>query len=80
MSLFLRQAGRRSPRRGTSTWSPGPQSEIQVGTEHIPVLARTAAPEKKSRPWRIMTDQRPDYDIYQTLSSRIIPLVVLGPT
>ena len=56
-----------------------PEAEIQVRSEHIPVVARTAAPDEKPRLWKIMTDAWPNYDVYQTRTDREIPLVVLTP-
>jgi deazaflavin-dependent oxidoreductase (nitroreductase family) len=56
-----------------------PQAEIQVRAEHIPVVARSASEDEKPRLWRIMTDSWPNYDVYQTRTERVIPLVVLSP-
>jgi deazaflavin-dependent oxidoreductase (nitroreductase family) len=57
-----------------------PRAEIQVKAEVIPVTARTASDEEKPRLWKIMTDSWPNYDVYQTRTERIIPLVVLSPS
>ena len=57
-----------------------PQAEIQVRAERIPVTARTADEADKPRLWQIMTAQWPNYDVYQTRTQRVIPLVVLSPT
>jgi deazaflavin-dependent oxidoreductase (nitroreductase family) len=57
-----------------------PQAEIQVKAERIPVTARTASDEEKPRLWRIVTDQWPNYDVYQTRTERPIPVVVLSPS
>lgn len=56
-----------------------PEAEIQVKAEHIPVLARTASAAEKPRLWKIMTDVWPNYDVYQSRTERIIPVVVLTP-
>ena len=56
-----------------------PEAEIQVKAEHIPVTARTATPEEKSRLWRIVCEQWPNYDVYQSRTERDIPVVVLTP-
>jgi deazaflavin-dependent oxidoreductase (nitroreductase family) len=53
--------------------------EIQVKAEHVPVRATTAKDAEKSRLWKIMTDQWPNYDVYQSRTDRVIPLVVLTP-
>jgi len=57
-----------------------PKAEIQVKAEHIPVVARTAGDDEKPRLWKIMTDAWPNYDVYQTRTDRVIPLVVLTPS
>ncbi len=57
-----------------------PQVEIQVKGEHIRAIARTAADEEKQRLWRIVTAQWPNYDVYQTRTERVIPIVVLTPS
>ena len=56
-----------------------PEAEIQVGGDHIPVVARTASPAEKPRLWKVMTDIWPNYDAYQSRTDRDIPLVVLTP-
>jgi deazaflavin-dependent oxidoreductase (nitroreductase family) len=56
-----------------------PDAEIQVRADHIPVVARTASPEEKPRLWKVMTNNWPNYDVYQTRTDREIPLVVLTP-
>ena len=55
-------------------------AEIQVQDRHLPVSARTASEDEKPRLWRIVSDQWPNYDVYQSRTDRIIPLVVLSPT
>jgi deazaflavin-dependent oxidoreductase (nitroreductase family) len=59
--------------------SANPAAEIQVKGEHIPVVARTASPEEKPRLWKIVSDQWPNYDVYQSRTERDIPVVVLTP-
>jgi deazaflavin-dependent oxidoreductase (nitroreductase family) len=54
-----------------------PRADIQVKGEHIPVVARTASPEEKPRLWKIVSDQWPNYDVYQSRTEREIPVVVL---
>jgi deazaflavin-dependent oxidoreductase (nitroreductase family) len=56
-----------------------PEAEVQVKTDHIPVIARTAGAEEKPRLWKIMRDQWPNYDVYQTRTQREIPAVILTP-
>ncbi len=56
-----------------------PDAEIQVRAEHLPVTARTATPEEKARLWAIVAGQWPNYDVYQSWTTREIPVVVLSP-
>jgi deazaflavin-dependent oxidoreductase (nitroreductase family) len=57
-----------------------PSARIQVRAEQIDVTARTADEEEKGRLWKIVSGQWPNYDVYQTRTDRVIPLVVLTPT
>jgi deazaflavin-dependent oxidoreductase (nitroreductase family) len=56
-----------------------PEANIQVRALHVPVVARTASDAEKPRLWKIMTDVWPNYDVYQTRTERVIPLVILSP-
>jgi deazaflavin-dependent oxidoreductase (nitroreductase family) len=57
-----------------------PDAEIQVKAERIPVTARTAYAEERSRLWGLVTEVWPNYDVYQTRTDREIPIVVLSPS
>jgi deazaflavin-dependent oxidoreductase (nitroreductase family) len=57
-----------------------PSARIQVRAEHFEVTARTAGDNEKARLWKIMTDLWPNYDVYQSRTDRVIPVVVLSPT
>lgn len=56
-----------------------PDAEIQVRAEHLPVTARTASPDEKARLWASVAEQWPNYDVYQSRTTREIPVVVLSP-
>jgi deazaflavin-dependent oxidoreductase (nitroreductase family) len=56
-----------------------PDAEVQVKGDVIPVRAHTATAEEKPRLWKIVTEQWPNYDVYQTRTDREIPVVVLSP-
>ena len=56
-----------------------PEAEVQVKADVIPVTARTTSDDEKPRLWKIVTEQWPNYDVYQTRTDRVIPLVVLSP-
>ena len=56
-----------------------PSADIQVRADRISVTARTAGEAEKPRLWKIVTDAWPNYDVYQSRTDRVIPLVVLTP-
>jgi deazaflavin-dependent oxidoreductase (nitroreductase family) len=56
-----------------------PSAHIQVQARHIDVTARTVDEDEKARLWKIMTDLWPNYDVYQSRTDRVIPVVVLSP-
>jgi deazaflavin-dependent oxidoreductase (nitroreductase family) len=57
-----------------------PDVEIQVGRERIPVRARVAEGEERSRLWaRADEVNQGQYATYQSRTSRVIPVVVLEP-
>jgi deazaflavin-dependent oxidoreductase (nitroreductase family) len=57
-----------------------PKAQIQVKADVFPVTARTASPEEKPRLWSIVRDAWPNYDVYQSRTERVIPVVVLTRT
>lgn len=56
-----------------------PHASIQVRAEHLDVVARTASPEEKPRLWKIVNEVWPNYDVYQSRTDRVIPVVILTP-
>lgn len=56
-----------------------PDVEVQIGTRRFPARARIATADEQRRLWPVMTALWPDYDRYQSQTSRRIPLVVLEP-
>ncbi len=56
-----------------------PEAQIQVRGERLAVVARTATDDEKPRLWSVMTELWPNYDVYQTRTERVIPVVVLSP-
>lgn len=54
-------------------------AKIQVRGEHLEVTARTADDDEKDRLWKIVTELWPNYDVYQSRTDRVIPVVVLSP-
>lgn len=57
-----------------------PAARIQVKGEHVSVTARTASDDEKASLWKIVSEQWPNYDVYQTRTERVIPVVVLSPS
>ena len=74
--------GRRadSTRPGTSTSPRTPPPRSRCNGERIPVTAHTASEDEKPRLWQIVTEVWPNYDVYQTRTDRVIPVVVLSPS
>ena len=56
-----------------------PEVTVQVHDQIIPVRARTASGEERSRLWEIMVREWKYYDRYQEKTDREIPVVVLTP-
>lgn len=54
-----------------------PEVEVQVGADRFKARARTAEGEERDRLWSVMTGVWPNFDVYQTRTDRIIPVVVL---
>lgn len=54
-----------------------PEVEVQVLDDRFRARACTATPEERPEMWREMVSHWPDYDEYQTKTSREIPVVVL---
>ena len=56
-----------------------PRASIQVKAEHLDVEARTATEDEKPRLWQIVNEVWPNYDVYQSRTERVIPVVILTP-
>jgi deazaflavin-dependent oxidoreductase (nitroreductase family) len=56
-----------------------PRASVQVRGEHFDVVAHTASPEEKPRLWKLMNEVWPNYDAYQSRTTREIPVIVLAP-
>jgi deazaflavin-dependent oxidoreductase (nitroreductase family) len=52
---------------------------VQVGRERRPVLARQATIEEKSDLWPRLVEMYSDYAVYQTRTTREIPVIILSP-
>lgn len=56
-----------------------PAVTVQVGPDRFPARARTADGEERVRLWSLMTSVWPSFDVYQSRTDRVIPVVVLEP-
>ncbi len=54
-----------------------PDTEIQLGSQRIPVRARDAQGAERDRLWHEVVAQQPDYAEYAKRTEREIPVVVL---
>lgn len=57
-----------------------PHVQVQIKGERIDVRARDASGDERERLWTKMAEVWPQYNDYQTKTSREIPVVVLEPT
>ena len=57
-----------------------PEAEIQVGSEVMTALARTASGDDRQRLWDKMAEVWPEYNEYAEKTDRELPVVVLTPT
>jgi deazaflavin-dependent oxidoreductase (nitroreductase family) len=56
-----------------------PEVEVQVGSQHLRLRARTASPEERAVLWPKLVALYADYANYQAWTDRVIPVVVLEP-
>ncbi len=54
-----------------------PQARVQIEDRVIPVTASTASAQEKARLWPRFTEVYADYDDYQKVTERDIPVVLL---
>ena len=55
-------------------------AEVQVKAGHLEVTASTAEGDERTRLWALVNEQWPNYDVYQTRTDRVIPVVILSPS
>ena len=56
-----------------------PAVEVQIRSERVPMVARTATPEERSHWWPRVIAAYEGYATYQSRTDREIPVVVLEP-
>ena len=57
-----------------------PQVKIQVKADKFDAVARTAGPGERETIWREAVKSWPNYDIYQSRTTREIPVVIIEPS
>ncbi len=57
-----------------------PQARIQVGSRVIPVTAKVAEGEERTRLWSIIAENYKNFVGYQKRTDREMPVVILTPT
>lgn len=55
------------------------EASVQVGSQHIAVVAREAAGDEREQLWSAIVARQQDYAEYQKRTTRRIPVVVLEP-
>jgi deazaflavin-dependent oxidoreductase (nitroreductase family) len=56
-----------------------PNAEVQVKADKWAVRARVAEGDERKRLWDLSAVQWPNYNVYTTRTTRVIPVVVLEP-
>lgn len=56
-----------------------PDVEVERLGSRVPMRARVAKGEERERLWRLACERWPDYDKYQSITERQIPVVVCSP-
>jgi deazaflavin-dependent oxidoreductase (nitroreductase family) len=56
-----------------------PNVEVQVKADKFPAIARTAESPEREQLWLEALKTWPNYDVYQSRTTRLIPVVVIEP-
>lgn len=56
-----------------------PSATVELGKRQVPVEARLANVEERSRLWPKLTEWNPFYGRYEQITDRLIPVVILQP-
>ncbi len=54
-----------------------PNAVVQVGSLKTPVSAHEASGEERTRLWNILKEEQPVFKVYEKLTERTIPVVIL---
>lgn len=56
-----------------------PKAAVEIGVTTLSVVGRAATPEERARLWPIIVTASSQYRVYETATSRPIPVVILEP-
>ncbi|HYC55591.1 MAG TPA: nitroreductase family deazaflavin-dependent oxidoreductase [Candidatus Binatia bacterium] len=56
-----------------------PSATVEIGSDTKDVTASTAVGEERQRLWKAAVDMNPQYGVYEGITARQIPVVVLSP-
>ena len=56
-----------------------PRATLDVGAERVDVEASTAAGDERTRLWKAAVASNPQYTMYESITTRRIPVVILTP-
>lgn len=56
-----------------------PRTTIQIGARRWEVIAREATAEERERLWPMVVETYADYAVYQSRTTRTIPVLILSP-
>jgi deazaflavin-dependent oxidoreductase (nitroreductase family) len=56
-----------------------PRAKVEVGPKKLDVVASTAAGDERTRLWNAAAAMNPQYSMYEGITSREIPVVILTP-
>lgn len=56
-----------------------PKCDVQIARRKFSAIARTAKADERPRWWDLIVEEQPVQAVYQTRTSRIIPVVILDP-
>lgn len=79
LAVIASYGGRHRPPQWYRNLLADPRAEVHVRSGRRAVRARTAAPDERRAWWPRVTEAYPKYAVYQSHTSRVIPVVLLEP-
>ena len=77
--IFASKAGAPSHPSWFHNIMASPETEIEVGTEKIDVVAQELSGEERDRLYNLQVERQPQFGEYQSKTTRKIPVVALTP-